>query len=120
MIPDDQFSSLEPSKRLKELGVPQKSLWDWVDSLGTPEVDLSDETPYSKICSAFTVAELGEMLSDHLNEYNYVFTFRGKWIISYSYMEFVADTEADARAKMLIHLIEEGVLKPCNLKTMQI
>ena len=69
--------------------------------------------------AAFTVAELGEMLPVVIQEWNMECQRHttGAWIISYycdaKRSEFKsvlacadADTEADARAKMLIYLLE--------------
>jgi hypothetical protein len=66
--------SLERAKRLKELRVKQESFWAWYETTDrddTPRLNCFDE--YCTVCtllkqareeeySAFTVAELGEML----------------------------------------------------------
>lgn len=91
--------------------------------------------------AAFTVAELGEMLpisvcdppgADELDPgmeekktYYLFFRIGNEWnkplvqlgdvhegVRTKWYYEAIADTEADARAKMLIHLIEKGIVKP--------
>jgi hypothetical protein len=68
MIPlEKQVVNLELSKRLKKLGVRQESLFDWGKYAYGDEIKVVptfgyQEHPYSYICSAFTVAELGEML----------------------------------------------------------
>lgn len=153
---EQQVTSLEISKRLKELGVRQESLFYWRLGYSTSESfkngvstgkqghfrdyeltyypkpryttadikwnerDLArlDETELS----AFTVAELGEMLSSKGGVY-----FSGKdnlespnkWFCTkmsmpefeYWQEQFVqADTEADARGKMLIYLLENKLL----------
>jgi hypothetical protein len=95
-----QVCSLELAKRLKELGAPQDSLFYWFGpvSIGLPRrvraapfVDYcANITLHPIIASAFTVAELGAMLPKALH--------------ADLYLE--ADTEADARAKTLIYLLE--------------
>jgi hypothetical protein len=69
--------------------------------------------------SAFTVAELGEMLPDPTDESWYVAMKEGsKWLCWENQRGFYedkgqhvwSDTEADARAKMLIYLLENGLL----------
>ena len=60
---ENQVCSLELSKRLKELGVKQDSLWGYLDhgDLNFYPV-LNSELIYLKAeYSAFTVAELGEL-----------------------------------------------------------
>lgn len=114
---ENQVTSLELSKRLKELGVKQESLfWWWQDyyGVGAKEPFLKDHEPHNpkggwKYCSAFTVAELGEMLKDAPHPANPNFAAplpewsdKNGWSNEYVY----ALTEADARAKMLIYLIE--------------
>ncbi len=64
-----------------------------------------------KIYSAFTVAELGEMLPD--TSYSQKC---GKWVCKdnnseYFLLQQTADTEADARAKMLIYLIDSKLIE---------
>jgi hypothetical protein len=95
---ENQVTNLELSKRLKELGVKQESLfyWKeydgrwWLDYCGKPWDEFKD-----RWASAFTVAELGEII--------------GAETLS---IDFVQDdiTEADASAEVLIHLIENNIL----------
>jgi len=106
---EQQVCNLELAKRLKKLGVKQESLWIWA---------------YGKICwykenepnsySAFTVAELGEMLKCRGIYFNQCINPRAKsWvIIDKEKATILSDIdEADARAKMLIHLIENKLIK---------
>lgn len=73
MTLENQVTSLELSKQLKALGFPQDSLFYWVhynvnEKKGEPEnwnlVSPMSHTiqKYDKICSAYTVAELGELI----------------------------------------------------------
>lgn len=112
---EKQVCSLELSKKLKELGVEQDSLFYWRDNDGFQE---SDECDYS-IASAFTVAELGEMLPfeyisiKHSGDKSpskrdfYCCYLEG---LGYSDESQSAYTEADARAKMLIYLVENKLI----------
>lgn len=67
---EDQVVSLELSKKLKELGVKQESIFSWLQYPHTRAGEPNEwELSYTKLpvdnplwVSAFTVAELGEML----------------------------------------------------------
>ena len=113
---EDQVCSLELAKRLKELGVKQESIFWWTDYnevlLGK---DVSRKKGGTNKCtSAFTVAELGEMFPKFARSVKCGKT-QDRWLCSYE----LADNhwtgaqeinEADARAKMLCHLIEKGII----------
>ena len=112
---EDQVCSLELAKRLKALGVKQESAFYFY---GDGSVQFGKAMGWT--CSAFTVAELGEMLPVG---YPFLTSFRlpkdygvgdmnGKWTMTRGgKVEVLADTEAEARAKMLIYLIENGLEK---------
>lgn len=120
---EDQVCSLELAKKLKEFGVKQDAYF----SHNPYGIFITRQIKEDELwfVSAFTVAELGEMLpfrlrlpdndhwlrcskSDDFWEVRYVtyHKFEGAWHI------VQGKTEADARAKMLIHLIEKGIVKP--------
>ena len=135
----NQVVSLELAKRLKELGVKQESLFYWCDGktdvghktllvMGTQglcEIDGKirargfswNELPEKVESSAFTVAELGEMLPDGCKDWRY----KDMWIGDFGGgIRKTVDTlkldssatEADARGGMLIYLLENSLL-PC-------
>lgn len=126
-----QVCSLELAKKLKELGVEQQSLHYWGTSdeggkgLGDCENGwvLSIEIEGTKFLqqitntyAAFTVAELGAMLkeeNDYLPYWNGVaWEYRINTVeeeVGKKYES--AETEADARAKMLVYLLENGLMK---------
>jgi len=144
---EDLVCSQEPSLRLKELGVKQESLWWWEvmpdgNGILLSEIDCLKQKinvesakqatdKYNQVygnqtifCSAFTVAELGELLpeeimyqssSNHLKLYEY--RLSGSWGVDYgdridaTVYRFFDKKHADARAKMLIYLIEKGLIK---------
>ena len=133
-----QVCSLELSQKLKKLGVPQESLWTWQKTTRgyvlcqyTYEKTPSNEG--DNRYSAYTVAELGEMLplvvTTKSGEDHYLNCFRASkwtngedellsWSIGYENGVFTneevqiqeAKTEADARAKMLIYLLENKLI----------
>ena len=112
---EQQVCSLELAKWLKELGVKQESTFSWCrgDDAATFGIGYSSVTAQAYVrefYSAFTVAELGEMLPDrYLDE---IKRLVDRWFFPEEYdvlgnMQF---TEADARAKMLIYLLENKLL----------
>lgn len=130
---EQQVTSLELSKKLQDLGVKQESLYDWVvDSSKLPQVLMHSTgiaTWGEVICSAFTVAELGELLPNYIERNGEVFnletnpacyldgkTTYGEWSVGYwkhgqnggakGITEVLDENEANARAKMLIYLLE--------------
>lgn len=115
-----QVTNKKISQRIKELGVKQDSLWYWVN-IGNPagrarwQIQKRLDKPMKcyphiaghpdwSIISAFTVAEWGELLPDYYRTF-----YDGKdWVChepSTSVFE-IADTEANARGKMRIYLLE--------------
>ena len=132
---ESQVVSLELAKEMKELGFEQESLWSWVQwnmhKKHLPEklvyeIAPTEDAPYfsdkREQCSAYTVAELGEMILNHCNEYAqgyvdcgcfYHFQYgrrgSGSMIegIGKTFTASDEDNEADARAKMLIYLKKE-------------
>lgn len=117
---DQQVCSLELAKRLKELGVNKPSIFWHMKRIDSSHFissaygcDCWVELPYDNeiFCHAYTVAELGEMLhhaASYKEDDNFyiciLFNVPGGF-------RQEANTEANARAKMLIHLIENGHVK---------
>jgi hypothetical protein len=166
---EKQVTSLELSRKLKELGCTQKSLFYWVPGSledngdGNVSITVNDNEkmawsilnapeeiegelyfPFNltyidydsldwevehkrkrdelknKVCSAYTVAELGEMLPQYIAEGFLVIRKDDEWNFSYEKrsngeIELIFHCydkkEADARAKMMIFLIEKGLGK---------
>lgn len=138
---EQQVTSLEISKRLKELGVKQES-WIWWDTDDNKLIQTDDgtapifstgdarrkgggqwQTDMKRTISAFTVAELGEMLPKYCPEHKdkdlqVCHNFGDGWFVGYGdhrnfdgcHVESEA-TEADARGKMLIYLLENDLIK---------
>lgn len=115
-----QVTTLEQSKKLKELGIIQTGLftfvWNgaYIDVDGNKgfillyqedEIDLWDES-----YSAFTVAELGIMLGIVTNGISYDDEFN-VWFTNWG-LEFIRrfETEASAKAALLIHMLENGLM----------
>lgn len=134
---ESQVCSLELAKKLKELGVKQCSLFWWEEypsliNLKYIPYRLGMENENIKFYSAFTVSELGEMLptkiywKDESAEYVYLFIkkYPDEYHISYCDLDdkwfdwFVTKDkkEANARAKILINLIENSLIKIEDIK----
>ena len=131
---EDQVCGLENAKKLGELGVKAESHFLRSTWNGKPSkiIEASDRMNHTPRCGkwfipAYTVAELGEMLgkvslayiqSIWLSEMDKaaigyaVNCYHPKW--KNGHFE-KADTEADARALMLIYLIENGHVKAEDL-----
>jgi len=125
MTIEKQVCNKELSMRLRELGVPQKSIWEWKHVMGksylrmTRDVrnELWDRKCFEHLCepavcyetySAFTVSELGEMLKDY--DYGFPMWVESCWHIDIDDCFMTAETEADARAKLLVHLLENQLI----------
>lgn len=121
----DQVTSLEISKKLKELGVKQQSYFVWCQYSPsappwTPKQALSingdlDDWAYEQSTdkwSAFTASELGEMLPEgfsSIKEFGQWKCFHNRF--NSKITEFrIGNTEADARGKMLVYLIENKLI----------
>ncbi len=138
---ENQVCSLELAKQLKTLGVNQESLfwWNIVDEklyFTDIMMSISDRVPETDVCwygnfiSAFTVAELGEMLpsrvewkghnymlhcekaNDHMWATKYLNWGRpmdeNVWVMPGWTIE---KGDANARAKMLIYLLENKLIE---------
>ena len=118
---EQQVVSLELAKQLKELGVKQDSLFYWSKQVDQIHWGLEHAKYFAvdkrQDVSAFTVAELGEMLPNQSMDLT-VKLYKGndaywaechKWGKK-NHLIGGEETEAAARAKMLIWLIEEGYI----------
>lgn len=124
---EKQVCSLEYAKRLKELGEKQESLFYWGEFEGyhplivmkkvdgsiaryETEWDIGDERELADAptYSAPTTAELGDRLPNWVRSY-----YTGEeWHCEGGDFHFhtKADTEANARVKMLIYLLENKLV----------
>ena len=116
----EQVVSLALAKQLKEIGVQQESLHIWQQTTGD-EWYVNDSLLFdwgSEAYPAYTVAELGELLPRCYISWATPQNGEAKWwcrrmeqhfVTHEETPTFMAATEADARAKMLIYL--EGTKK---------
>ena len=125
--PEKQVTSPELSLRLKELGLPQKTVWQWVF--------IADKKPYlerkerfcytlsKRVCSAYTVAELGMRclyswqgvkgwygsptpdgkINDFAKKHR-------KKLLEYLDNMYPVETEAEARGLMLEYLMKNKLI----------
>lgn len=129
---EKQCASLEPSKKLSELGVPQNSFFYWV-------VFVDGQAPFivfikgqaedyqrqgAEIFSAFTVAELGEILPHKIqNKYLTIvkhkeYGEKATWGVCYKEANhnFLTGTLysnklTDALSQILTYLLENGLIR---------
>ncbi len=141
MLLEKQVVSLELAKKLKDLGVKQESLFYWNRPIFKENLSDMDELKYQSFYeenngkgwyhySAYTVAELGEILPIcfEIDEvYHHLVCEpcdKGirRWDINYMHYDDIGnrcfnkissreDTEADARAEILIYLLKNNLLK---------
>lgn len=121
---ESQVASLGLSKKLRDLGVVQESAFYWDAEGKLRSIDRG--LKWHSVGAAFTVAELGKMLPGTI-EVGLVSgqarrclvigkTLGDQWRIDYRNEKLgppivaTADTESDARAKMLIYLIENKMV----------
>ena len=130
---EDQVVSLELAKEMKEMGFEQDSLWYWCKTVKAEKIKINccivngvniAKTTYieadyewdlvkgnysfEESCSAYTCAELGDVLKFQTVYIKYD-TMQKFWRIEKGCFCDGADTEADARAKMLIHLKQNNL-----------
>lgn len=122
---EDQVCSLELAKKLKELGVKQDSLLYWLapKNPNSKKWFLSMKGGFNEIynhdsISAFTASELGEILPSAIKQYYWLkiinwYEFELSYIDDNNHViaQIQDDIEVNARAKMLIYLIENGLYK---------
>ena len=116
---EEQVCSLGLAKQLKELGVKQKSYWCWKkmkSNKARNEYFLSSWDMENRDLHAYTVAELGEMLPPFASTSKIAGIPSLGWRCIFHIPPSKAhyeeeDIEADARAKMLIYLIENKLMK---------
>jgi hypothetical protein len=115
---EKQVCNLELARRLEELNVKQESLFWWsthtIPSTLWNRDDLDKslegyEGPAFSTYAAFTVAELGEMLPADILNLEHKGLSHG-FYFDHKKRGAGADTEADARAKMLIYLVENKLV----------
>lgn len=117
-------TNLELSRRLKELGVPQNSLFCWTDK---NEVEfLPSEIRNSNICiAAFLASELEIIIPekiiislDRIYEHPIKYFKEGDLYRAEAegYCIFRNDNTSNCRANLLVYLIENGIVKVEDLK----
>ena len=128
---EQQVCGREWSEKLKKLGVKQESLYYWTTAKDENEIQLQrlsfipEENSMYNFYSAFTVAELGEMLPRQIELTHPRRSLKKNfWKIIYreplqvkegeirsNTYAVEATTEANARAKMMVHLLENKLIK---------
>ena len=104
---ENQVTSLKLSKRLKSLGAKQDSLFFWTDKGLMSDEWIIESGVGVKIASAFTSVELGDMLKVSGKSFPLWSQARKEWY----WLDMTSKTEANIRAKTLIYLIENKLIK---------
>lgn len=113
---EKQVCNLELAKRLKELGVEQYSYFHWFQIDDDWHVRPIAGESFRARLAAFTAAELGEMIYRTENGFRVdTMNWNGRIRVFLNHYaepghEEFSETEADARAKMLIYLIENKLV----------
>lgn len=129
---EKQVVNLEIAKRMKELGFKQESLFWWKDGqLEFSDGILPECDPAIEIYSAFTLSEMGKFLPMSVDDRNMDFNLRVRrysdhllkfkkyWSYAYTrgfikLFDAIADNEVDARAKLIIELLDRNYYKNPN------
>jgi hypothetical protein len=115
-----QVCSLELAKELKKLKISQKSLFYWV-KIGNKfllfsYIDVKFFTFKVEKYSAYTAGELGNLLPEGYHTYKTGFSGIYEWeacdiddkmVFDENSTSIMANTEANCRAKLLIHLTKK-------------
>jgi len=112
-----QVVSLEIAKKLKELGVKQESLFYWCWNPSQPEpILLNNDAGHRPetggndcFCSAFTVAELGELMRGNIKILESI-DIKDMWTCWHRDTIFRDRNMANALGKMLIYLLENKLI----------
>ena len=122
----NQLVSFNLSKKLEKLGVDQSSYFGWYKADDEKELfvcshDYFDDVMGSgvkELCAAFTVAELGNKLKDYVEMPHYDGKVDKDWYFWNDKRKKIllnVKTEANARAKMVIYLLENKLVKVENI-----
>ena len=108
---EQQVVSLKLAKKLKELIGKQTSVYCWKQWSLDGSISLEPYCNSKKnTWAAYTVAELGEILTSNGCKMFKSIDEEGKWCAWHGSNNFKATTEADARAKLLIYLLENKLI----------
>lgn len=123
-----QVNTFEQGKIFEKLGVKADSIYAWIVSKTKEGLEIpglwSTHAPFSsidEIYPAYSCAELG-ILIPGLGIYSHFKNYLQGWEIFRSDDNFLKPVfpaikyEAHARAELLIHLLEEKIIKPEDLK----
>lgn len=137
---ENQVCNLELSRRLKEIVIKQYSLFYWADSSIVIGIDINlllynnktrtlsginnhwPDNDHSEVSSAFTASELGELLPSVriLNQPSLNKKFNIPYWEICSYLDNIEHIKtgdnnlANSMAKMLIYLLENGLMELKN------
>lgn len=114
---------LELAMQIKEMNFKKESFFNWAKHKDLGWILIQGRGAYEedRIVHAYTVAELGEIMKGRGMGVSAWSGIGNEWWIRGGVFvpekqqydtTITAELEADVRAKMLIHLIKEGIIKP--------
>jgi hypothetical protein len=117
----EQCCTREQGQRLIELGVNPEALFWWMPSMSGPHGEYIRYSYHgNSLAPAFNVAELGMLIPPTISEEPKEYQINHEkvssksspyWFIEFSKGGILAfDTEAQARAALLIHLLENNLI----------
>lgn len=110
---EQQVCTEQQAKGLKELGVLQTSIFFWLNRGKNSKLIYGESIEFLNVLpvsSAYSVAELGVMLGGYINNINLTENgYKGGVVDGNVSWMFVYDTEAQARAAMIIYLLENNL-----------
>lgn len=122
---EEQVCTLDQSRKLRKLGIESESNFNWAFNGKEARLIWGNTDEYGARYTywvklpAYSVAELGDLLPDKAKaltgEINIIGShkFDGEYNCFWQHQyNIIAPTEAQARAAMLIHLIENGIVQP--------
>ena len=111
-----EFIGIDNSRKLKQAGIKVKANFYWYFPKGKPKpilIPVEKTVPFMNTLPAYSITELGMMIPWGYFQSMLIHKYPGKYFQVYIDAEWITfQTEVEARAAFLIHLLEKGDVKP--------